>query len=329
MVPCSICLDQNGYEYNNLSVNKSASLLPMAYFHVPGPENMAIFTTLIKMQEKYPHAFYENRKIVEVYGSFCGATWNGRTPNFKDKIYSVEQLDQIREEIEELGIKLNLTWNNTAIKDTDVYDRLCNAITKVFHNGRHAITVASPILFNYLKEKYPNYTYYQSVIAVEKDAHFNKKDERYDMFLINRHLNNNWEELLKIPLQERYRYEFLCNDACTPICDRSIHQTIGNASLIDRKMNQVGMEYLCTLDHDFLIYNADKWPITIKSEDIDTYLDNGYQHFKLCSRGDPVFTLAFKTIRYLVKPEYWGDAISWCATHQTWTETEHRAKPKQ
>jgi len=55
---------------------------------------------------------------------------------------------------------MNLTWNNHLVSGTDVYDRFCNAITKVFHNGKHSITVASPELFNYLKEKYPNFTYY-------------------------------------------------------------------------------------------------------------------------------------------------------------------------
>ena len=29
---------------------------------------------------------------------------------------------------------------------------------------------------------------------------------------MNRNLNNNWEELLKVPEEERHTIEFLCND---------------------------------------------------------------------------------------------------------------------
>lgn len=310
---CLSCLNEDSYEFGIPEKVNEDKLT--ACFHVPGPENFKTFKSIIKMQEYYPEAFYPNRKITEIYGAFSGAIWNGRTPNFDCPCLTIQQIDQIRKDIEELGLSLNLTWNNHLVSGTDVYDRFCNAITEIFHNGKHSITVASPELFNYLKEKYPNFTYYQSVISTTCDKHFVKKDERYDMYLMNRNLNNNWDELLQVPVEERGKIEFLCNDICTPICNRMGHYNIVNACLLNRS-DESCLGLYCTVDHDFSWYNAKTWPMTIKPEDIDKYIENGFCHFKLCSRGDAFWVIALKMARYLALPEYVDDVMNW-ATHET------------
>lgn len=273
------------------------------------------------MRKYYPEAFRENCQISEIYGAFPGAIWNGRTPNFGGESLTIQQIDGIRQEIEDLGLSLNLTWNNHLVSGTDVYDRFCNSITEVFHNGKHAITVASPELFNYLKNKYPNFKYYQSVIQTEADKEFVRKDDRYDMFLMNRKLNNNWDELLKIPEAERDKIEFLCNDACTPICKRIGHYNVVNACLLKRSDESCLGNY-CTIDHDFMLYNVNKWPMTIKPEDIDKYIENGFCHFKLCSRGDEPPIIAYKIAKYLAKPEYIDDVYTWAILRKYTSEEE-------
>lgn len=68
----------------------------MACMHMPGPENLDLFKSFILMKQHYPEAFYENRQITEVYGSFGGAIWNGRTPNFHMPCLTIENIDEIR-----------------------------------------------------------------------------------------------------------------------------------------------------------------------------------------------------------------------------------------
>ena len=297
----------------------------IGYFHLPGPENLDIFLPIIKMREHYPEIYYENRVISEIYGSFPGAIWNGRTPNYGGPSFTIQEIDKIRRDIENLGLSLNLTWNNHLVSGTDVYDRFCNSITEVFHNGKHSITVASPELFKYLKEKYPNFTYYQSVISTSNDKEgLVKKDSDFDYFLWTRSLNNNWEELNKVPMEERPYIEFLCNDACTPICKRMGHYNIVNKQLLNRSDERYFIGTYCTIDHDFIRYNAKRWPVTIGPEHIDKYLENGYQHFKLCSRGDQKAILALKIIPYLVKPEYVEDVFGWCMCSQCEPENIYR-----
>lgn len=309
---CLSCLNNDSYEFGIPPVPEAPDKI--AYFHVPGTENFKLFKSIIKMQEYYPEAFYPNRKISEIYGSFPGTIWNGRTLNYTGQHLTLQQIDDFRKEAEELGLMVNLTWNNHLVSGTDVYDRFCNNITEVFHNGKHAITVASADLFNYLKEKFPNFTYYQSVISTTCDQHFVKKDERYNMYLMNRNLNNNWDELLKVPENERHTIEFLCNDICTPICNRMGHYNVTNGCLLNRSDDSC-LGFYCTVDHDFPWYNNSTWPITIKPEDIDTYLDNDFCHFKICSRGDAPWVIALKMAKYLALPQYVDDVFNW-ASHE-------------
>ncbi len=319
---CDECIQNNGYVEGEKEKKENTK---KAYFHLPGIENLDIFIPLIKFKQYYPEACYDGFEISEIYGAFSGAIWNGRTPNYDGGHISYEDIERIRDIAEELNISINLTWNNHLITGTDVYDRYCNAITEIFHDGKHAITVASEELFNYLKEKYPNFKYYQSVICSSNDTvGLSKKDERYDMFLWTRSLNNNWEELKKIPLEERPTIEFLCNDACTPICNRMVHYNIVNKCLKDRKRETEAtlLGNYCTIDHDFMNYNTNKWAITIKPEDINLYLNEGYCHFKLCSRGDIPPALALKIAKYIVKPEFVDDAFTWMIHGLTQTSEE-------
>lgn len=321
---CSKCCAEDG-RHPGIPFKPKNNKQKIGYFHMPGPENLDIFASLIIMKQKYPEAFYENREISEIYGAFPGAIWNGRTVNFDGPALSIEIIDNVRQRIESLGLSMNLTWNNHLVNGVDVYDRFCNAITEVFHNGKHSITVASPELFEYLKTNYPNFKYYQSVITTEQDKVFVKKDERFDMYLMNRSLNNNWNELLKIPEEERSKFEFLCNDACTPICYRTGHYDHVNSRLLNRFNEEPDFtKNYCTIDHDFMLYNVNMWPITIKSNDIDKYIENGYIHFKMCSRGDPDAILAYKMAHYLAKPQYHADVFSWAYLNRIKTEYEEK-----
>lgn len=324
-VACLDCLNNDSYEYGIKKEEKNNSL--QACFHMPGPENLDIFESLLKFQEFYPEACLPNRKITEIYGSWPGSIWNGRTTDYGYETATIQEIEIIRQKIERLGLTMNLTWNNHLVSGTDVYDRFCNAITEIFHNGKHAITVASPELYKYLKEKYPNYKYYQSVISTSNDTDFVKKDE-YDMYLMTRNLNNNWEKLLAIPEEERSNIEFLCNDLCTPICHRMGHYNVVNACILNRS-DETCLGNYCTIDHDFGQYNMHSWPMTINPEDIDTYLENKYCHFKLCGRYEDKSILCLKFAHYFAKHEFVDDLFIWLLGRRLTTEEMRKTEIEQ
>lgn len=316
---CKSCNLNDSYEFGLPQTLTPIS--PIGKFRLPGLDNITIIESLVKMKECYPEVFYQNREISAVYDSFSGAIWNGRQANFQGKIYSVEELIDLRDYIESLGISLNLTWNNHLISGIDIYDKFCNIITEAFHNGKHSITVASLELFNYLKQTYPNYTYYQSAITASNDIDFIKHDNRFDYYVLNRTINNNWDKLLTIPKEERKSIELLCNDFCTPFCNRMVHYNLDNKLILNRSNPDDYIGKYCTIDHDFMYFNNERWDITILPQQIDDYISRGFYNFKLSSRGDLPPIMALKSIQYLVKPEYMMDSFVWAMNGITTSET--------
>ena len=177
MVRCLQCLENDSYsdsENNIILLQDNIIKNKIAFFHIPGTNIIDNIIILLDLQHKFPYAFYENRQIVEIYGAFSGCMWNGRTPLF-EKFLSIQEINIIKNKVESLNLSLNLTWNNNQITESDLTDKYCNLITELFHNNRHAITISSPILFNYLKTNYPNFLYYQSIIQNENNLNFFKK----------------------------------------------------------------------------------------------------------------------------------------------------------
>ena len=305
--PCLSCLNDEYYNTpNKIKENNSTQPVKQAYFHIPEPSLIYYIEKIFKIRQLYPFAFYENRQITEIYGTFAGTLWNGRNPMFNQTFLSIQEISRIKNRIEKLGLSLNLTWNNHQIKGNDIYDKYCNTITELFHNGQHAITVASDELFQYLKDKYPNFNYYRSIIKTEKE-NIIPTDSNYDMLLVPQKLNNNWEILDSIPENQRYNLEFLCNDNCFPFCDRSYHYNVVNYCLSKFCEESCIYDVNCPVDQNFTFYNTKRWPTTITPELIDTYIEKNFNHFKLCSRGDKISITLYKICKYLIKPEYFDD----------------------
>lgn len=308
-------LKQNLHDDNNL----------LAYFRIPGLNILPEIKSLVKLREYYPEIFYKNHFITSIYGAFPGALWNGRQPNFENKTYSYEEIEVIKNDLEKLNLSLNLTWNNNLITQNDLSDKFCNIITEIFHTGKHAITVASNDLYLYLKNKYPNYQYYLSAIATDNKNLSNYNfNNGFNKYVINRRINNNWQELNKIKPQDRNKIEFICNDFCPPFCNRIYHYNLGNELLLDRKNPINPVRDYCAIDYDFINFNNNNWSTTIKPEDIQEYLKKGFQNFKLCSRGDATPILLLKILPYFIKPEYILDAFSWVYNHYELTENDAR-----
>lgn len=278
-----------------------------AIFHIP---SLLILDNIIKLlyyQEQYPYAFYENRTIGEIYDAFPGAIWNGRTPLFNQPFLSLQQINEIKEKLETNNLSLNLTWNNHLLEEKHLYDTHSNNITNLFENGKHSVTVASNLLYDYLKLNYPKYKFYQSHIKSEfiKNIEDNKN---FDIIIAPKLYNNNWELLDNIEIEQRNKIEFLCNDVCHPNCEKTQHYNTVNQHLLLDCYETKQFTNKCPIqDNFFKLYNTSKWSTTINPNDIDKYVNNGFYHFKLSSRGDDKQILLYKICSYLIKPEYFAD----------------------
>ena len=306
---CNDCIKENGYEEktdNILLLNEE--IYPIAKLHIPGLKILPHIKFLLKEKEQYPFAFYKDREIVEIYDAFPGAIWNGRTILAGRPFLGIQEINNIREQVESLNIGFNLTWNNHLIDEIDLNDKFCNLITEIFHNGKHSITVGNDLMLSYLKEKYPHFSYYQSIIQSANNKDFIQNND-YDIQLISTKLNNNWEYLNTINPKERARIEFLCDESCFPTCPKLHHYDLVNYCNKNFAREAKVESVDCPVDWRFSYHNKTRWPITINPEDISKYLDLGFQHFKLEGRGASPVPLFYRVCKYLVKPEYFEDVF--------------------
>lgn len=304
MIPCDDCLLHDFFipkEYENIR-----KIEKQALFHIPDLTILDNIIMLKQKKEQFPDAFYENREIVEIYDCFPGAVWNGRTPMFNKTFLSMQEINEIKNKLEDNNLSLNLTWNNHLIKDNYLFDTYSNCITELFNNGLHSVTIASDELFNYIKQYYPNYTFYQSHIKAERQFNFNINND-YDIYVAPKKYNNNWEILNTIEEKNKSKIEFLCNDICFPTCNKNLHYETVNQHLLLNCSETCDHTFPCLIDHNFSFYNSKRWPTTINPEDIDIYLNNNFIHFKLSGRGEKKEILLYKICKYFIKPEYFDD----------------------
>ena len=305
---CSPCLAEDGYEIKEElnSLLAENDNYPIAKFHIPNLNILPHIKFLLEQKEKYPFAFYENREIVEMYDAFPGAIWNGRTILAGRVFLGIQEINDVRQQIENLGIGFNLTWNNHLIDEYELNDKFCNLITEIFHNGKHSITVGNDLMLKYLKNNFPNFSYYQSVIQSANNINFVHNDD-YDIQLISTKLNNNWDYLNGISIKDRPRIEFLCDESCFPECPKLHHYDLVNYCAKNYAREATVEPVQCPVDWRFNSYNRARWPITINPDDIPKYLELGFQHFKIEGRGASTIPLFYRICKYLIKPAYFED----------------------
>ena len=307
---CLNCIDEDGYveKNDNLLTTINTTVNTKAQFHIPSLEVLPYLELLLNEKKLFSYAFYENREINEIYDAFPGAIWNGRSNLFGKPFLSIQDIQELKNKIEALNLHLNLTWNNHLIDEVDIHDKYCNIITEIFHDSNHSITVASPILFKYLKEKYPNFCFYKSVIVSNnKEKFLTPLDDTYDIYLFPPTDNKNFDLLTKIPEENKAKIEFLCDDACFPNCNKANHYNIANYCFKNYSCSLNINNFECPIDWRFARYNTKRWPTTINPEDIDFYIRQGFTHFKMAGRGNTPIFLYYKICKYLVKPEYFDD----------------------
>ena len=115
---------------------------------------------------------------------------------------------------------MRFTLTNPNLEETDVYDRQCNEMLKLFDNGMNEIIVNSPILEKYLRDKFPNYKLTKSITAAKEDYDFVKALDTYESVVIPRRKNRDWDFLNSIPEDKRSRIEILVDETCPIDCPR-------------------------------------------------------------------------------------------------------------
>ncbi|MCR4617942.1 MAG: hypothetical protein K5669_07125 [Lachnospiraceae bacterium] len=272
------------------------------YWHIPG---FCFFknlnTVLIDLMNEYENCFHEGYRIGSVYGTFPGAIWNGgRTVlGFTSK----NDIERIIKNYNSRKVPVRFTWTNSLIEEKHLNDTLCNLIMRLADNGQNQVLVNTKILEDYLKQNYPNYKYISSTTKRITDPVKLKEelDKDYFMVVLDYDLNHD-EDVLKSLEPMADRVEILVDEICFPGCPKRI------AHYKDESLKQLEFEiakpFECPNKQATKSFSdCMKRPAFISNEDIKSYIDRGFENFKLVGRGLPQSLVIDSYIYYLVKPE--------------------------
>lgn len=274
--------------------------LKPVYFHLPGIfEFTNIYERLVKLYMERSEVFKDNLIIGSIYGSPGMHIWNGG--RFIQQPKSANEQEHIKNFMADAGIPVRFTFTNCLIEEKHLTDTLCNNTTAQFHTPLNEILCNSPILEEYLREKYPNYSFISSTTKrlLTQEAVERESEKTYKLVVLDYVLNNDFKTLAK--LKNKDKLEVLCNAVCYPNCAKRMEHYV-NISRAQLE-NNGGILMRC----DTAGYTFDKamqMPHFVSVDAINKYVKLGYKNFKLEGRTTHPLDLIEILLYYLIKEEY-------------------------
>lgn len=298
---------------------------PAHFFLCGAFESFDFIHVFLKNVKNMPWILKDNVIIDSVFGSPT-CVWNGgRT--LADVFYNKQKLTIIHDAYANLGVKVRFIFTNPLLNEFDLHDRYCNMLMDIFHDLSPEVVVNSPLLEEYLRCKYPQISFVSSTTKRLRDSEAQLKEFHYDYkyICLDYDYNYNYAFLNEISGENRNRVEILVNSICPKGCNaRVLHQEFSAKRQLeydndDQCDNNEPFFKACP----FMRRNAEL-PLSqqgytrdflnetnyILPQDLDKYLNLGYNHFKLQGRELPVSNLVAEVIPYLIKPEFYPWVIS-------------------
>ena len=289
-----------------------------AYFHLPGlRKNFPLNMMIVNLMDAHPEYFREGVKIKSFYGEFPVSLWNGGR-NGADDQCSAEYVTNVIKTLNSHNISVRLTFTNMTLTEYDLEDPYCNfCLDEIAKDDRNAVIIFSPILEEYIRNKYPNLGIVSSTCKrlTDIDKVNEELSKPYDLVVLDYDFNNNFEALEKI--HDHDRCEILVNAICTPGCPRRSdhYKNIAENQRIlfkNRKLPEGKKipykKWECKYYKDSNFYCIKDYPTVVLPEDVvGKYSEElGFHNFKIEGRTEKYFSLIETYSNYLVKPEYQG-----------------------
>jgi len=292
-------------------------MLPVR-FHLPGLRyNYPLNMFWVSLLKTHPEYFREGVEIASFFGTFPYSLWNGGRL-IKDDQCDAAFVKSVIKAYNDQGIPVRYTFTNPLLTEEDLKDPFCNFCMEAGHNGMNEVLTVSPILEDYLREKYPNYAFDSSTCKelrnVEQLSAEMQRDYKY--VVLDYNMNNRWDEIDQ--LEPKEKMEVLVNAVCVPNCPRrgehykhiarSQRIILENRKLPEGKKKPVEPWYCEYGDHNN-IYTIQKYPTYVSPDAIwNEYVPRGIHNFKIEGRTAYLFSLIDTYCHYMLKPECAGEA---------------------
>ena len=277
-------------------------------YNLPDIQQSLLYAKLMEAMAINPEAFYDDFVIECVFGSVSSCIWDAGMVDIRPS-WPCDKIETLAQLYNDLGLPMCLTFTNPLITKEHLHDTYANMIAKICEAPQNQILVSSPILEDYLREKYPQYKMCRSILATENKPY--DASDKYYKTVLKRAWNNNWNLLDTIPENERTKIEILCNDPCPDNCPY-IYSHYARHAQYQLALGNTDVDPNCWMRH-VIGNNQEKFTRETKAYIshqmiVDEYLPKGFNQFKLAGRGSLIFaTIAI--LDYLVKPEYRDDIM--------------------
>ncbi len=260
-------------------------------FHVPGfMQHLKLNLTLVDYMKLHPDYFREGVKIGSIYGAFPNMLWNGG--RYMQGHNDPRVIKEILNLFNSRGIPCRFTFTNPLITYDHLSDKLCNNILKMADNGMNEVIVFSPLLEDYIRDRYPSFAITSSTCKQieDYDELCAEMEKDYSLIVLDYNWNNKFDILEKIPRKDKA--EILVNACCVPHCKRRAdhYQTIGRCqigltkSIAEKDPNYKPEPFNCDCMHRHLYQTIDT-AVHISPDAIyEKYVPMGYQNFKIEGR---------------------------------------------
>lgn len=268
-------------------------------FFLPGfYENFRLYIFLADLMKEKPELFYDNIRIGAVYGCFPGSIWNGGRVILGS--CTKQEIEYAIEEYNKRDIAVRYTFTNPLLDKVHLMDTFCNFCMELGNNGKNEVIVNSPILEEFIKKMYPDYSLISSTTKCIKEVSaINEELEKdYSLVVLDSALNNTEELFL---MEHKEKIELIVNHYCMDNCPRRVehYMAVGRGQL---EFSEPVFDRCSNINRDF--YEIMENRSFIRVEDLyGKYYEAGFHNFKLDGRGFRKAKILESLVYFLAKPE--------------------------
>ena len=259
-----------------------------ACYHLPGLfEFYELYRAFLPLYRSHREYFYDWCAIGSIYGAPADCLWGGGRVGFGEaRPADVAALTR------EYGVSARLTFSNSLLRPEHLADKKCNALCELFADGgvvQNGVILTSDLLLGHLQARYPGFYYVSSTTKVLTDfgaleAELNRPEFRF--VVPDFRLNKAFDRLLTLPEALKRKLEFLCNECCWFGCSdrKTCYENVSRKNL-----GEDCADHICASPNagrGYRFSDAMQNPGFIGIDAIqDTYLPNGFSHFKIEGRS--------------------------------------------
>jgi len=278
-----------------------------AYYHLPGLfEFYGLYRLFLPLFRTHREYFYDWCEIGSLYGAPADCLWGGGRVGFGE-----DRPEDVAALMREYGVSARLTFSNSLLREEHLADAKCNALCALFEkNGaaENGVILCSDLLLGYLQERYPGFYFVSSttkVLTAFRQLERELSREEFRFVVPDFRLNKAFDRLNALGEAPKSKLEFLCNECCAVTCPdrKACYENVSRKNL-----GEACADHVCTSPHadrGYRFSDAMRSPAFIGIEDVqNTYLPNGFSHFKSEGRSLGSAVVLEFLLYYLTKPEH-------------------------